>query len=52
VDAAEAVSSALRPSLPIAIVRLRAREGRLRFVLGRAALPDGSTLMFSMVGAM
>jgi len=30
---------------------LGAGEGRLRFVAGKGALPDGSTLMFSAVVA-
>jgi hypothetical protein len=55
VGAAETVSGALGAScLPlalVALVRLGAGEGRLRFVAGKGALPDGSTLMFSAVVA-
>jgi hypothetical protein len=58
VGAAKAVSGALGAScLPlafvvlVALVRLGAGEGRLRFVAGKGALPDGSTLMFSALVA-
>jgi hypothetical protein len=55
VGAAETVSGALGAScLPLALValaRLGAGEARLRFVAGKGALPDGSTLMFSTVAA-
>src|SRR5712664_114386 len=51
VGAAETVSGALGAScLPlafVAFVRLGAGRDRLRFVAGKGALPDGSTLMFS-----
>jgi hypothetical protein len=61
VGAAKAVSGALGAScLPlafvvfvvlVALVRLGAGEARLRFVAGKGALPDGSTLMFSALVA-
>ena len=35
----------------VALVRLGAGEGRLRFVAGKGALPAGSTLIFSAVVA-
>jgi hypothetical protein len=54
VSAAETVGGALGAScLPlafvvlVALVRLGAGEGRLRFVAGEGALPEGSTLVFS-----
>jgi hypothetical protein len=56
VGAAETVSggalgASCLPLALVALVRLGAGEGRLRFVAGKGALPDGSTLMFSAVVA-
>jgi hypothetical protein len=55
VGAGETVSGALGvscvPLALVALVRLGAGEARLRFVAGKGALPDGSTVMFSAVVA-